>query len=243
VGGMKKYLTPTNIVIGLAGLGLVYFGYQYFIGDHQKKKKHHTKTSLPPALEYQLSQTVVNDPRLSFTVNPTTVKPGVASTITIAGTFKSKSGMPAAVHEGFYSVYDSMNNVVSTGSLGKNVSAFSRQIALPPLGNGEFMVAVSDKPIKLRPQAGSGGAIPPPLPPMQPNSLDMMRRMMPNPNPQAPFGGLPPQQYQPQQRPPGAGPLPPGAVPPPNQVMPLQTGMPTGIPAGMPQGMPHGGGI
>jgi hypothetical protein len=148
----KKFLTPQNILLG-AGLAVaLYFGYQYLHGDDSKKKK--------AASNHQMSfaedQTVRADPHLDLRVSPSVAVPGISTTVMISGVFKNDDGNPSPVPVGYYAIYDSSNRMVTQGTLGTNVTSFSKSVVIPPLRNGEFMVSVSDEPIALAPGVGGG---------------------------------------------------------------------------------------
>jgi hypothetical protein len=146
----KKLLTTQNILLG-AGLAVaLYFGYQYLHGDDSKKKKTQSHQ-----MSFAEDQTVKTDPHLDLRVSPSVAVPGISTTVMISGVFKNDDGNPSPVPVGYYAIYDSGNRMVAQGTLGTNVTSFSKSVVIPPLRNGEFMVSVSDEPIALAP--GTGG--------------------------------------------------------------------------------------
>jgi hypothetical protein len=149
----KKLLTTQNLLIGAGIAVALYFGYQYLHGDDSNKKK----VSSSHQMSFAEDQTVRTDPHLDLRVSPSVAVPGISTTVMISGVFKNDDGSPSPVPVGYYAIYDSGNRMVTQGTLGTNVTSFSKPVVIPPLRNGEFMVSVSDEPIALAPGFGGGG--------------------------------------------------------------------------------------
>ena len=150
LGPYRKYATTKNLLIG-AGLALAaYLGYNYITkqNNNKKGKGGTTAKGRHPAVMGAAPGEITN-PRLEFTVFPPTMRPNVPGTIEIKGIFKGDDNFPAETSEGFFAIYDAQDNIITTGSLGKNITQFAKTVQLPPLKNGAFTVEVSDAPIEV----------------------------------------------------------------------------------------------
>ena len=146
--GIKRYATPTNIVLVAGGLMAAYLGYQYFTngpGDAKVGKSAKLHGKLGPNVG---SNQGVDNPRLELVVSPIVVKPNIPTPIHIKGVFLDDSNQPSAVGEGFFTIFDSKNNIITQGSLGRNLAEFDKTVQLPPLPDGIISVQVSDSPIE-----------------------------------------------------------------------------------------------
>lgn len=114
----KKYLTPTNILIVVGGLGLLY--YSTVSGNNDNKKNIDVE----------------------YTVTPLKLDPGNPGSVTIEGAFTDQ------VDNAYFYVTDSNLIPITHGNLGTNVTTFKKSIMLPPLVNGKYNVTVTNEEIK-----------------------------------------------------------------------------------------------
>src|SRR6478609_1227518 len=108
LGPYKKYATPTNLLIGTGLVLAAYLGYSYLSkGKNKGGKNLMPKLGLPGE---------ITNPRLEFNVTPPVLKPNSPSVIEIKGVFKGDDNQPSAASEGFYSIYDSQDNIITSGT-------------------------------------------------------------------------------------------------------------------------------
>ena len=141
----RKYLSGTNLLILVGGAAAVYFGYNYLTrgpGSEKEGKKQNKR------IRNRAGAMGVDNPRLELVVSPIRVHPFVPTPVRIKGVFKGDDNQPSPVVEGFFTIYDSNNAVITQGSLGKGIDTFDKTVQLPPLPNSIISVQVSDTPIE-----------------------------------------------------------------------------------------------
>jgi hypothetical protein len=97
---------------------------------------------------------VMTQPAGNITLSafPPIVRPN--STITITGEFQNTTGQPIAVAEGYYAVFEDiqelgkgLRNKIDSGSLGRNISVYNRVIPTTNWRDGSYSIIVADQPI------------------------------------------------------------------------------------------------
>lgn len=145
----RKYLSGTNLILLIGGGVGVYLAYQYFTRGPNSQKDGLAKNKQLKSKSMKMTgATGVDNPRLELVVSPLRVAPFVPTPVQIKGTFKGEDDQPSEVVEGFFTIYDNNNSIITQGSLGKNIAEFDKTVQLPPLPNSIISVAVSDSPIE-----------------------------------------------------------------------------------------------
>lgn len=146
----RKYLSGTNLILILGGGVGAYLAYQYFTrGPNSEKDGLKKNKQLKNRSRGGSDQ--VDNPRLELVVSPLRVHPFVPTPVQIKGFFKGDDNEASEVVEGFFTIYDSNNKVITTGSLGKGISHFDKTVQLPPLPNSIISVMVSDTKVEDSP--------------------------------------------------------------------------------------------
>lgn len=149
---VKKYVTIPNILIG-GGIGLVgLLAYKYattgnldIFGGQQQGKPH-----------------------AEFSIFPAAVRPG--DTATISGKILDANNNPITIPTAFYQITNNLGQIIISGSLGNNVSTFTKVITIPEIPEGGFKVEIVDEltPTNRVSNNNAGGpTIPLPLPAMR----------------------------------------------------------------------------
>ena len=143
----RKYLSGTNLILLLGGGVGAYLAYQYFTrGPNSQKDGLAKNKQLKSKSKGGSGQ--VDNPRLELVVSPLRVAPFVPTPVQIKGVFKGDDNQPSEVVEGFFTIYDNNNSIITQGSLGKNIAEFDKTVQLPPLPNSIISVQVSDAPVE-----------------------------------------------------------------------------------------------
>ncbi len=144
----RKYLSGTNLLLILGGGVGAYLAYQYFTRGPNSEKDGLKKNKQLKNKARTSGAQGVDNPRLELVVSPLRVAPFVPTPVHIKGVFKGDDNQPSPVVEGFFTIYDNNNNIITQGTLGKNISTFDKTVQLPPLPNSIISVQVSDAPIE-----------------------------------------------------------------------------------------------
>ncbi|HEX5518891.1 MAG TPA: hypothetical protein VFX18_00470 [Candidatus Nitrosocosmicus sp.] len=118
---IKKYATVQNILLVGGALGLLYY--------------------VTTGGKLKLLPSGNDNVDVDYTVSPMQLVPSQPGSITVKGAFTDQ------VSEGFYYVSDSNLIPITHGSLGKNITTFSKNIMLPPLPQGKYNISITDKEI------------------------------------------------------------------------------------------------